>query len=128
VVCCSKIKLGWTRSKINVVFHNGLQSYNLLTEKILFFQDCSEIEFSLCSYRIPTRIWDTFAEPNNLKQYRVKLSIKIRPHPDNIGASPKKQVNRRRLRLAAAQNLSIMGFRNTSPDPVGFFICQPEAN
>jgi len=35
--------------------------------------------------------------------------------------SPKKQVNRRRLRLAAAQNLSFMGFRNTSPGSVGFF-------
>ncbi len=28
----------------------------------------------------PTRVWDTFAEPNNYKQYRVKLSCKIRPH------------------------------------------------
>ena len=79
------------------------------------------MSFLYVRIEIPARIWDTFAEPNNLKQYRVKLSIEIRPHPDLIGASPKKQVNRRRLRLVAAQNLSIMGFRNTSPKLSGFF-------
>ena len=40
----------------------------------------------------PTRVWDTFAEPNNYKQYRVKLLIKIRPHPDSSGPRPKSRL------------------------------------
>ncbi len=46
------------------------------------------------------------------------------PRPDSYRdrASPKKQDNRRRLRLRAAQNLSFMRFRNSSPNSVDFFI------
>jgi hypothetical protein len=45
-----------------------------------------------------------------LIQNRVKRSAKIRPHADvTISTSPKKQVNRRRLRRKAAQNLSFRG-------------------
>ncbi len=40
--------------------------------------------------------------------------------PRLVGASPKKQDNRRRLRLLAAQNLSFMRFRNSSPNSVDF--------
>jgi hypothetical protein len=35
--------------------------------------------------------------------------------------SPKKQANSGRLRKTAAQNLSFLGFRNSSPNLVGFF-------
>jgi hypothetical protein len=38
----------------------------------------------------PTRVWDTFAEPNKFKQYRVKPSCKIRPHPRIFGALAQK--------------------------------------
>jgi hypothetical protein len=48
------------------------------SEKILSMQDCWAGVFYLSSYS--HWIWDTFAEPNNYKQYRVKLLTKIRPH------------------------------------------------
>src|SRR5688572_4035528 len=57
----------------------------------------------------PTRVWDTFAEPNNLNNtecsFRTKSGL-IAPYG---ATSPKKQVNRRRLRMKAAQNLSFWG-------------------
>lgn len=33
----------------------------------------------LCNV-IPTRVWDTFAEPNNKNNTGFKLTYKIRPH------------------------------------------------
>lgn len=39
--------------------------------------------------RISHWVWDTFAEPNNFKQYRVKLLIKIRPHPPTADLAQK---------------------------------------
>ena len=73
----------------------------------------------------PTRVWDTFAEPNNLNNTECSFHAKSGLITPYGVTSPKKQVNRRRLRMTAAQNLSFMGFRNTSPNPVGFFFnCQ----
>ena len=69
----------------------------------------------------PTRVWDTFAEPNNLNNTECSFHAKSGLITPYGVTSPKKQVNRRRLRMTAAQNLSFMGFRNTSPNPVGFF-------
>ena len=72
----------------------------------------------------PTRIWDTFAEPNN-KTIPSKALTKTRPHPTPTcrgGPSTKNQVNGRRLRRMGSSKLVVMGFRNTLPDPVGFFL------
>ena len=54
----------------------------------------------------PTRVWDTFAEPNNLNNTECSLHTKSGLIPEFSGPSPKKQVNRGRLRMEAAQNLS----------------------
>lgn len=50
-----------------------------------------------------------FAEPNNLNNTERSFRSKSGLIPIFIGTSPKKQVNRRRLRLPAAQNLSYRG-------------------
>jgi hypothetical protein len=54
----------------------------------------------------PTRVWDTFAEPNNLNNTECSLHTKSGLSPEFSEPSPKKQVNRGRLRMEAAQNLS----------------------
>lgn len=54
----------------------------------------------------PTRVWDTFAEPNNLNNTECSFHTKSGLIPEFSGPSPKKQVNRGRLRMTAAQNLS----------------------
>jgi len=56
-----------------------------------------------------TWVWDTFAEPNNLYNTERSFQAKSGLIPIAIGTSPKKQDNRRRLRLTAAQNLSLWG-------------------
>ena len=56
----------------------------------------------------PTRVWDTFAEPNNKTIPSVAFN-QNQASPRLVEASPKKQDNRRRLRLRAAQNLSSRG-------------------
>jgi hypothetical protein len=48
------------------------------------------MSFIYVSIEIPTRIWDTFAEPNNFNNDRVKLSAKIRPQPRLVGVLAQK--------------------------------------
>ncbi len=55
------------------------------------------------------------------KQYRVKFSDKIRPHPPAGGPRPKSRLTVEGCDQRTAQNLSFLRFRNTSPDPVGFY-------
>ena len=54
----------------------------------------------------PTRVWDTFAEPNNLNNTEWSFYTKSGLITPFGVTSPKKQVNRGRLRMKAAQNLS----------------------
>ena len=54
----------------------------------------------------PTRVWDTFAEPNNLNNTECSFYSKSGLITPFGVTSPKKQVNRGRLRMTAAQNLS----------------------
>ncbi len=68
----------------------------------------------------PTRIWDTFAEPNN-KTIPSEAPGQNQASPRFVGASTKNQVNGGRLRKMGSSKLVIMGFRNTSLNPVGFF-------
>jgi hypothetical protein len=48
-----------------------------VSEKNNLDTDCRVKVFWLSSHNL--WVWDTFAEPNNYKQYRVKLTNKIRP-------------------------------------------------
>ena len=57
----------------------------------------------------PTRVWDTFAEPNNFNNAEWSFHAKSGLIMPFGMTSPKKQVNRRRLRMLAAQNLSLWG-------------------
>ena len=72
----------------------------------------------------PTRVWDTFAEPNNLNNTECSLHTKSGLIPEFSGPSPKKQVNRGRLRMAAAQNLSY-GVQKHLTKSGGLFFFQP---
>jgi hypothetical protein len=68
----------------------------------------------------PTRVWDTFAEPNNLNNTECSFHTKSGLSSEFSGPSPKKQVNRGRLRMVAAQNLSY-GVQKHSTKPSGLF-------
>jgi hypothetical protein len=57
----------------------------------------------------PTRVWDTFTEPNNFNNAECSFHSKSGLIVPFGMTSPKKQVNRRRLRMLAAQNLSLWG-------------------
>jgi hypothetical protein len=70
----------------------------------------------------PTRVWDTFAEPNNLYNTECSFRTKSGFIPDSLGPSPKKQVNRRRLRTTAAQNLSLWGSETPRQIQWAFFL------
>jgi hypothetical protein len=72
----------------------------------------------------PTRIWDTFAEPNN-KTIPSEALSQNQASPRLVGASTKNQVNGRRLRRKGSSKLVMMRFRNTSLNPVGFFSPHP---
>src|SRR6267142_2557409 len=72
----------------------------------------------------PTRIWDTFPEPNN-KTIPSEALSQNQASPRLVGASTKNQVNGRRLRRTGTSKLVMMRFRNTSPNPVGFFNLSP---
>ena len=70
----------------------------------------------------PTRVWDTFAEPNNLNNTECSFHTKSGLIPEFSGPSPKKQVNRRRLRMTAAQNLSFWGSETPHQIQWAFFL------
>jgi hypothetical protein len=72
----------------------------------------------------PTRVWDTFAEPNNLNNTECSFHTKSGLIPEFSGPSPKKQVNRGRLRMTAAQNLSY-GVQKHLTKSGGLFFFQP---
>ena len=74
----------------------------------------------------PTRVWDTFAEPNNLNNTECSLHTKSGLSPEFSEPSPKKQVNRGRLRMEAAQNLSY-GVQKHLTKSGGLFFFQPQS-
>ena len=74
----------------------------------------------------PTRVWDTFAEPNNLNNTECSFRTKSGLITPFGVTSPKKQVNRRRLRTVAAQNLSY-GVQKHLTKSSGLFLFFPVA-
>jgi hypothetical protein len=68
-------------------------------------------DFSTFEVIIPTRIWDTFAEPNN---YTIPGEV-LGQNQASIrlgGPRPKSRLTVEDRDYRAAQNLSFMGFRN----------------
>ena len=74
----------------------------------------------------PTRVWDTFAEPNNLNNTECSFRTKSGLITPFGVTSPKKQVNRGRLRMTAAQNLSygVQKHLTKSSGLFYFFLCE----